>query len=223
MAFRPLNPNGTPGDPLPPPLPKSSLPEADRSSDISLSEPVPDAPRDQEIPLLPARNTIPSVEPERPTTTPSYNNKMYLKLRRSQRETMIAGNPVFILTARVELSKQDLDLVNKYRLAKEVVYDSKERKAHAERASGRFDDTRISNALPGMALLNAARGTVSMARMAMSLRVTVKTLMSGQTIECKDLNELLGAETAIREACENLRAYLQVAATFDGREELIEI
>ena len=36
------------------------------------------------------------------------------------------------------------------------------------------------------------------------------------------MNELLEAESAIREAAENLRAYLDIAATFDGREEIVE-
>ncbi|MEY9880424.1 hypothetical protein [Bradyrhizobium sp. USDA 329] len=58
--------------------------------------------------------------------------------------------------------------------------------------------------------------------MALSLRVTIETLMSGQHIECKDLDELLGAEAAILSACKNLKAYLETAQTFDGREEVVE-
>ena len=57
---------------------------------------------------------------------------------------------------------------------------------------------------------------------AMSLRITVDSLTSTQRVECKDMDELLGAETAIREGCENLRAYLNVATTFDGREEIVQ-
>jgi hypothetical protein len=37
------------------------------------------------------------------------------------------------------------------------------------------------------------------------------------------MDELLGAENAIVEAARNLKAYLQTAATFDGREEIIEL
>ena len=58
--------------------------------------------------------------------------------------------------------------------------------------------------------------------MALSLRVTVDGLMGGQHIECKDLDELLGAEAAILDACKNLKAYLETALTFDGREEVVE-
>jgi hypothetical protein len=46
--------------------------------------------------------------------------------------------------------------------------------------------------------------------------------MTGQHIECKDLDELLGAEEAIREACKALKVYLTVAESFDGREEVVE-
>jgi hypothetical protein len=37
------------------------------------------------------------------------------------------------------------------------------------------------------------------------------------------MGELLEAERAIREAAQNLRAYIDVARTFDGREEIIEL
>ena len=56
----------------------------------------------------------------------------------------------------------------------------------------------------------------------MSLRITVYGLISGQHVECKDMNELLGAEQAIVEAAQNLRTYLNAAATFDGREQVLE-
>jgi hypothetical protein len=37
------------------------------------------------------------------------------------------------------------------------------------------------------------------------------------------MNELLEAESAIREAAQNLRGYLDIAVTFDGREEIVEL
>ena len=57
---------------------------------------------------------------------------------------------------------------------------------------------------------------------AMRLNVTINSLQQGQHIECKSLDELLGAEEAILEACKNLRTYLETAATFDGREVLVD-
>ena len=67
------------------------------------------------------------------------------------------------------------------------------------------------------------RAGVSAAAAALSLRVTIDSLMSGVHVECKNMDELLEAERAIREAAQNLRAYLDVARTFDGREEIVEL
>ena len=53
--------------------------------------------------------------------------------------------------------------------------------------------------------------------MALALRVTVDSLVSGRHIECKDLDELLGAEAAVMEACKTIKVYLETAVTFDGR------
>lgn len=57
---------------------------------------------------------------------------------------------------------------------------------------------------------------------ALRLNVPVRGLERGQHIECKSMEELLAAEDAIMEACENLKKYLDVAATFDGREMLVD-
>ena len=152
---------------------------------------------------------------------------MQLKLKRSQRAGGIMGGKVmFGLEARVELSPEERGLVQKYGLGKIAVYDSEARKKHAQSAYGHFDEA----ANPGgytassatRSLWKNARGLASAAIMALSLRITVDSLMSGQHIECKELDELLGAESAILDACKNLKAYLETALTFDGREEVVE-
>ena len=56
----------------------------------------------------------------------------------------------------------------------------------------------------------------------MRLTITIASLERGQHIELKSLDELLAAEDAIMEACRTLRAYLETAATFDGREVLFD-
>ncbi len=70
----------------------------------------------------------------------------------------------------------------------------------------------------GSGLKAAALGALSR----MKLNITIASLESGQHIECKSLDELLGAEEAIMDACRSLRGYLDAAATFDGREMLID-
>jgi hypothetical protein len=146
---------------------------------------------------------------------------MQLILQRSQRSAGMLGKQViFGLSARADLTNDERSLVSKYGLGKLVVYDSESRKRHGEAAYSHFDDaTRTST---GRSLWKSARGLASAAMMALSLRVTIDGLLQGQHVECKDLDELLGAEAAIREACSNLKAYLETALTFDGREEVVE-
>jgi hypothetical protein len=67
-----------------------------------------------------------------------------------------------------------------------------------------------------------ARFGVSVAMERLSLRITIASLMRGVHVECKDLDEVLGAKNAILEAAQSLRDYLDVAASFDGREEIVE-
>lgn len=146
---------------------------------------------------------------------------MQLKLKRAQREGgMIGKKIIFALDARADLSNSEKDLVKKYGLGALVVYDSANRRKHAESAVGHAEATIGASA--GGTMYRLARGYAAMAMSALSLRVTVDSLTRGQHIECKDLDELLGAEAAIVDACKNLKAYLETAITFDGREEVVE-
>ncbi len=55
----------------------------------------------------------------------------------------------------------------------------------------------------------------------MNLNITIASLAKGHHIECKDLGELIAAESALCEACKNVKSFLDVAATFDGREIIV--
>ena len=146
---------------------------------------------------------------------------MKLLLKRSQRNAGLMGGKVaFALDARIELSTEDQSLVKKYNLGKTSLYDSETRKKHAESAMGHIDASQSSGV--GGQVYRLGRAYASLALSALSLRVTVDSLMGGQHIECKDLDELLGAEAAIRDACKNIKAYLETAVMFDGREEVVE-
>src|SRR6266536_845679 len=150
---------------------------------------------------------------------------MQLKLRRSQRTGgMLSGKVIFALDARTDLSPNEQGIVKKDSLGKHVVYDSEARKKHGAAAYEQFDNAATtpgySMSSTGRSLWSNARGLASAAMAALSLRVTVDSLMSGQHIECKDLDELLGAEAAIVDACMNLKIYLETAQTFDGREDV---
>lgn len=56
----------------------------------------------------------------------------------------------------------------------------------------------------------------------MQLSITIASLGRGHHVECKDLEELLESEDTVRNACKNLTRFLEVAATFDGSEIVVE-
>ena len=148
---------------------------------------------------------------------------MLLKLRRSQRMGgIIKDKVVFELDARSELTPEETELVNRYGLGATVIYDSETRRklsasssAHGAvaGASGADAATRVHSGI-------AAIATAAMA--IFTLRITVASLTRGQHIDCKTLEEVMGAEEALREACAVLRGYLNTASLFNGAEVLME-
>lgn len=52
--------------------------------------------------------------------------------------------------------------------------------------------------------------------------ITFDSIARGHQIECRDLVELVDVEHIIRKECEKLKDYLKIAATFDGREILVD-
>lgn len=138
---------------------------------------------------------------------------MQLKIRRSQREGgVISKNVIFCLDARVDFTAQEQHHITRYKLHNQVIYNSEASARHLAKADAQRDGS-IGGSLKSLA---------SVAMAAMKLNISIASLQRGQHIECKSLDELLGAEEAIMTACENLRGYLDTAATFDGREVLVE-
>lgn len=132
---------------------------------------------------------------------------MRLKLIRSQRTTgMVNKKVLFILNAEVSYSSVEQASIKKYNLGSQIIYNSEAARRHA------------ANAASG----GLIKGLTSAALSHMSLSITIDSLARGHEVECKDLDELLEAEEAIRGSCENLIKYLEVAECFDGREEVVE-
>jgi hypothetical protein len=149
---------------------------------------------------------------------------MQLKVKRSQKTSGLMGKPIFVLDARAILSGDEQGLVRKYNLGKTVVYDSQTRRKHTNAADDNFDAAAaVANYSVGGMLARGVRGAARAAAAALSLRVTIDSLTGGEHVECKELDELLGAETAMVDACQTVKGYLAAAATFDGREEVVEI
>jgi hypothetical protein len=138
---------------------------------------------------------------------------MQLKLRYSQRDGgMLGGTVVFCLDARADYSRAELDNIKRYKLAGQVIYNSEASRRYLDKAAAHQDGSVAGN----------LRGLGQLALAAMRLNITVGSLSKGQHIECKSMEELVAAENALIEACRNLRAYLDTAATFDGREVVLD-
>lgn len=130
---------------------------------------------------------------------------------------------IFAIEARAEFTPQELAEIQKYKLGKQIVYNSKTFEKHQEA----LKNTKVGNHdHPGMAIAGGAFAmgkTVFHAVAAkMSLVITIDSLQRGQRIECKDLDEVLEADDALDEACRAVRRYLNLASTFDGRDRLAD-
>jgi hypothetical protein len=156
---------------------------------------------------------------------------MQLKVKRSQRKGRM-GKVIFVVDARMEVPAEECSLSGRYKLGNDVIYDSSARQQHTKAMKAHLESTREQASYRdstakqlwgvGKTFYRFARVGVSAARASLSLRITVYSLMRGVHVECRDMIELVGAEQAIIAAGENLRAYLNVAASFDGREEVHE-
>lgn len=140
---------------------------------------------------------------------------MQLKLRRTQKTSgMMSKSVVFCLDARLHLTPEEAENMQKYKLGDMVVYSSEDAKKHAASGMDAFDHRSVMGLVKGWAHVAAFK---------LSLTVTLKKLVEGTHIECKDMPELLGAEDAIEQAARTAKAYLETAATFDGREDVRDV
>lgn len=137
---------------------------------------------------------------------------MLLRIRRSQKSSML-GTAVFGLDFKADISKEERALIDKYKLGKTIVYSSEafQRNATTVAAS---KEGHVS-VLKGMTSLASA--------LLFNLKITANDLIDGKHIEMKDLDEMLSAEDQIVQACNNLKAHLAAAKSFDGREVTVEI
>jgi hypothetical protein len=139
---------------------------------------------------------------------------MQLKVKRSQRTTGLMGNTVvFCADIRAEYTDEERANINKYGLGGEVIYNSRAAADHLERMGRQVNGT-TGGLLKGLGSLVLAK---------MNLNITIASLKQGHHIECKDLGELLECEEAVMTACKNLKGFLEAAATFDGREILVDL
>lgn len=140
---------------------------------------------------------------------------MQLKLKKSQKTAgMLSKSAVFMLDARAELTQEESDAVRQYKLGSLVVYNSESSRRHLQSVHDGLESGGVGGFSKSFARLAMAK---------LSLNITIAGLSQGVHIECKDLDELLGAQEAVLEACQMLHSYIETAKSFDGREEVIDI
>lgn len=127
---------------------------------------------------------------------------MKLLLRRDQQTSGLMRNTItFSMTVRAELSAQERQSIQKYKLGESILY-----------SRGELVDK-------GSGLLGFAS---RMAFAAMNISVSVNDLVNGKRVECKDIMEMLGVEEQIKVAAANFKLVLEAAAHFGG-DEVIEL
>lgn len=132
---------------------------------------------------------------------------MEIIMRRTQRQGgAFGGKVIFIVTIRAQYTEEERASINRYSLGGEVVYSSAAARQYAERAAT------VAPNLKGFGYLALAK---------MNLNITVASLQQGHTLEFKDLGELLECEQAIVDACQNVKRYLEAAATFNGTDIVV--
>lgn len=121
---------------------------------------------------------------------------MKLLLRRDQ-DTGTFGKVIFTLAVRAEISPEEQAYINKYKLGKELLY-------------ARNTNVPQDEGWKGVAKLLVFH--------AMNLTISVNDLVTGKTIECRDILEMLAAEQQIKDAAINFGRILEAAAHFGGEE-----
>lgn len=121
---------------------------------------------------------------------------MKLLIRRNQR-TNLTGTPIFVVEVRAEISKEEQAYISKYKLGSTMLFKQFEM---ANRGTG----------IPGFLWRLFFHAT--------NLTISVKDLVNGKRIECKDVVEMLAAEKYITEAAQTFGQVLRAATHFDGEE-----
>ena len=146
---------------------------------------------------------------------------MQLKLQRSQRLGGVMGKTVvFCLDVRADYSPEERANINRYKMGSHIIYNNRAAQKHIARADTQA--ARVRHGGWGDMAAGWALSWTSVAMAKMSLNISIGSLGQGHHIECKDLDELLEAEDTVRNACKGVTRYLEVAATFDGSEVVIE-
>ena len=163
---------------------------------------------------------------------------MHLLLRKSQRDDgWFSSSMTFILDIRLDLTQEELHLLQKYALADVVVYDSNARVQYAADATEHFEAASIPATTswnPSAAELasafaqlssqvwNLAAGAAHELMSAVALQITLGSMVDGQQVESQDLHEIITVADNVYQAAQYLADAIKASLSFDGRESLDE-
>lgn len=125
---------------------------------------------------------------------------MELLLSKSQKSGMLSSTITFILNIKTKLTDEEMALVKKYKMGKEVVYEK----------------LPVGAAIGNMGSIAGALTAIT--AKALKLVFTVDDLVKGRTIECKDILDMIAAEQQIRDAADGFWGILQASKNFEGEE-----
>lgn len=167
-----------------------------------------------------------------PGNMPTASQHIEVLIQRSQRRSLFK-RVIFIVDARMGVSVEQLELMRKYRLGRTIVFDSARRERQNELARTHFEMAREKASRPICLWREEVRGLlrrlyylirslVSFLLGFLFVRVTLGKLIKGAHVESKSLETIMAAKHAMERAAGDLKVYLEVAESFDGREDLFE-
>lgn len=153
---------------------------------------------------------------------------MQLRMKRGERQSTF-GKVIFTLDARIDVSAEHKRLIQKYKLGRSVIYESSNREYYRDKAMSRLDDSTNDTSMfapageqvrgVGKSFWRIGQAAVNMTISALSLKVTIDSLIAGVHVECKDMYELKDAEESIELAAMGLKMQLEEARNFASGEE----
>ena len=111
------------------------------------------------------------------------------------------GKVIFTLDVRAQLAPEEKARIAKYKLGNTLLYEKKPMR------EGGNEYAQLGHAIMWRT---------------MNLIITVNDLENGKRIECKDIIEMLGAESQIRDAAQAFKQVLDASSHFGG-EEVMEL
>lgn len=141
---------------------------------------------------------------------------MKLKVKRIQKRGL-TGGIYYQIEFSADLSPEELELIKKYKLEKEIVYEPGDYQFVG--SAGIFKKNIIREVSDSM--LGSKKVKEMLSKHFENIKIG--DLVKGTNIKCSDLNEIIEVENAIKAACEKLKSYIKLAETFDGREIVYEI